>query len=206
MLGEERWEEVHRRAAAGASIRAIVRELDLDRKTVRRCLRQSAWRPYQRAAREDTLLAPYVRQRAAEVGYSAQVLFQELRRRRYEGSYETVKRFVRPLRETQLRAAVTRTRFEAPQGPHRNPESIVFWANLAKMDRALAGSRMKTLSAKDAKYGFGRLIDLARAEPVAVAKHGRPVVVVMAVEEYERLKCFKTGHVDSRPSMTGKAE
>lgn len=47
---------------------------------------------------------------------------------------------------------------------------------------------MHTLSAKDAKYGFGRLIDLARAEPVAVAKHGRPVVVVLAIEEYERLK------------------
>ena len=47
---------------------------------------------------------------------------------------------------------------------------------------------MKTLSAKDAKYGFGRLIDLARAEPVAVAKHGRPVVVVMSIEELERLK------------------
>ena len=52
MLGEERWEEVHPRAAAGASIRAIARELDVDRKAVRRCLRQSAWRPYQRAARE----------------------------------------------------------------------------------------------------------------------------------------------------------
>jgi prevent-host-death family protein len=47
---------------------------------------------------------------------------------------------------------------------------------------------MKILTAKDAKYCFGRLIDLARAEPVAVAKHGRPVVVVMAVEEFERLK------------------
>ena len=47
---------------------------------------------------------------------------------------------------------------------------------------------MQTLSAKDAKYGFGRLIDLARAKPVAVAKHGRPVVVVLAIEEYERLK------------------
>jgi prevent-host-death family protein len=47
---------------------------------------------------------------------------------------------------------------------------------------------MKTLTAKDAKYGFGRLIDLARAEPVLIAKHGRPVVVVMAVEEFERLK------------------
>ena len=52
---------------------------------------------------------------------------------------------------------------------------------------------MQTLSAKDAKYGFGRLIDLARAEPVAVAKHGRTVVVVLAVEEYERLKAMEAG-------------
>jgi prevent-host-death family protein len=65
---------------------------------------------------------------------------------------------------------------------------------------------MQTLSAKDAKYGFGRLIDLARAEPVAVAKHGRPVVVVMAIEEYERLKGIELGHLDGDPSMDGKAE
>jgi prevent-host-death family protein len=49
---------------------------------------------------------------------------------------------------------------------------------------------MKTLTAKDAKYGFGRLIDLVRAEPVLIAKHGRPVVVVMAVEASERLKAL----------------
>jgi len=65
---------------------------------------------------------------------------------------------------------------------------------------------MRTLTAKDAKYGFGRLIDLARAEPVAVAKHGRPVVVVMAVEEYERLKVIEIGHVDNSPSATRNAE
>jgi prevent-host-death family protein len=52
---------------------------------------------------------------------------------------------------------------------------------------------MKTLMAKEAKHGFGRLIDLARAEPVAVAKHGRPGVVVTALEEYERLKVFEIG-------------
>ena len=111
MVGRDRWEEIHRRAGAGGSTRAIARELDLDRKTVRRCLRQREWKPYQRAARADTLLvshAEYLRCRAAEVGYSAQVLFQELRHRQYRGSYETVKRFVRPLRETQLQAAVTR--------------------------------------------------------------------------------------------------
>lgn len=31
------------------------------------------------------------------------------------------------------------------------------------------------------------LIDTARAEPVTVEKHGRPVVVVVSVEEYARL-------------------
>jgi prevent-host-death family protein len=43
------------------------------------------------------------------------------------------------------------------------------------------------MSARDAKNSFGRLIDLARAEPVAIQKYGRSVVVVLAAEEYERL-------------------
>jgi len=51
---------------------------------------------------------------------------------------------------------------------------------------------MQSMSAKDAKYNFGRLIDTARAEPVTVEKHGRAVVVVLAVEEYERLKRIET--------------
>lgn len=45
-----------------------------------------------------------------------------------------------------------------------------------------------TLTAKEAKDGFGRLIDLARQSPVTVTKHDRPVVVVLAVEEFERLR------------------
>jgi len=47
---------------------------------------------------------------------------------------------------------------------------------------------MKTMSARDAKNAFGLLLDTARAEPVAVEKHGRPVVVVLSVEEFERMK------------------
>lgn len=66
--------------------------------------------------------------------------------------------------------------------------------------------RMKTLTAKDAKYAFGRLIDLARAEPVAVAKHGRTVVVVMAVEEYQRLKALDTGASVEDRHRHGKEE
>lgn len=46
---------------------------------------------------------------------------------------------------------------------------------------------MRTMSAKDAKNSFGMLLDYARAAPVQVEKHGRPVVVVMSVEEFQRL-------------------
>ena len=47
---------------------------------------------------------------------------------------------------------------------------------------------MKSMSAKDAKNGFGLLLDTARAEPVTIEKYGRAVVGVLSVEEYQRLK------------------
>jgi prevent-host-death family protein len=49
---------------------------------------------------------------------------------------------------------------------------------------------MRTFTSADAKNNFGELIDLARAAPVAITKYDRPVIVVMAVEEYERLKAL----------------
>lgn len=65
---------------------------------------------------------------------------------------------------------------------------------------------MRSMSAKDAKYGFGRLIDLARFEPVTVEKHGRPVVVVMAVEEYERLSGKKEKLRSGAAAAKGKGK
>ncbi len=63
---------------------------------------------------------------------------------------------------------------------------------------------MKTMSARDAKHQFGLLIDTARAEPVVIEKHGRPVVVVLAVEEFERLKSLiPTEHTAARPVPEG---
>jgi prevent-host-death family protein len=53
---------------------------------------------------------------------------------------------------------------------------------------------MKTMSAREAKNGFGLMIDTARAEPVLIEKHGRGVVVVVAVEEYERLTAGQMRH------------
>jgi transposase len=112
MVGEERWQEIHRLfRERGVAIAEIARRLDLDRKTVRRCLRQGAWQPYTRPARMDTLLTPHVdwlRERALQVQYSARILFQELRLHRgYRGSYH---------REA-LRAAAARGAAQCRAGP-----------------------------------------------------------------------------------------
>ena len=59
---------------------------------------------------------------------------------------------------------------------------------------------MKVIAAGKAKNGFGLLIDTARAEPVTIQKHGRPVAVVLSVEEYERLKGRARTACPSRPT------
>ena len=46
---------------------------------------------------------------------------------------------------------------------------------------------MRKFSSAGAKNQFGVLIDAARIAPVAVTKYDKPFVVVMAVEEYERV-------------------
>ena len=57
MVGRELWEDLHgAHSAEGLSVSALARRLVLDRKTVRRCLAQSQWRPYRRAAKSDTRL------------------------------------------------------------------------------------------------------------------------------------------------------
>ena len=121
MVDQERWAEIQRLFhAARVSIAEIGRRLDVDRKTVRRSLRQATWQPYHRAVVTETRLtahADFVRARAPQVNYSARILYQELRANRgYTGSYETVKWFVAPLREVQLQAERARLRFETPPG------------------------------------------------------------------------------------------
>jgi transposase len=120
MVSKARWEEIQRLAAAGETVSAIGRQLDLDRKTVRALIRKAAWQPYRRAPRDTQRLtthAAFLRERAPAVDYSAQILYQELRQQHaYTGSYATVRRFVRPLREAACRADLTWTRFETAPG------------------------------------------------------------------------------------------
>ena len=47
---------------------------------------------------------------------------------------------------------------------------------------------MTRVTASEFQNAFGALSDKARHEPVVITKHGRDSLVVMPVEEWERLK------------------
>ena len=120
VIGKEQWQAIHVRRDSGASVSAIAREFDLDRKTVRNCLRQTEWAPYRRQAGVATMLdehRAWIEERAPQVGYSARILHQELRLHRgFAGCYETVKLAVRPLRAQAAVAGLTQRRFETGPG------------------------------------------------------------------------------------------
>ncbi len=50
---------------------------------------------------------------------------------------------------------------------------------------------METISTTDARSGFERLLDAARHEPVTIERNGRPVAVLLSVQEYERLEALE---------------
>ena len=45
-----------------------------------------------------------------------------------------------------------------------------------------------TWSVQDAKNRFSEVVEAARRQPQTVTKHGKPAVVVVAADEYERLR------------------
>lgn len=119
VVGQEQWQAIRERGAAGQAVSLIAREMGLDRKTVRNCLRRETWKPYRREVTRPTLLdahMEWLRWRAPQVGFSARVLFQELRTRGFTGCYEVVKVAVRPLRANASVAALTQMRFETAPG------------------------------------------------------------------------------------------
>jgi transposase len=120
VLSKERWEELRRLHAAGASVSQLARSIGLDRKTVRAALVKRVWAPYCRAPVGETLLArhsAWLAERAPQVNYSARILFQELRAARgYGGGYDTVRNAVRPLRAEAAAASLTQRRFETGPG------------------------------------------------------------------------------------------
>lgn len=56
-------------------------------------------------------------------------------------------------------------------------------------------------SVQDAKNCFSEVIDAARRNPQTVTKHGKPAVVVVAADEYERLRQLERAKAPSLPEL-----
>ncbi len=59
----------------------------------------------------------------------------------------------------------------------------------------------RSWSVQDAKNRFSEVVDAARRAPQAVTKHGKPVVVVVDVVEYERLRRLERAQAPSFADM-----
>jgi transposase len=132
MVKGELWHEIHSRFKLKETKKSIARAVGLSVQTVRKILGQAEPRAYSREKHESELLGPYrdyVLQRLAAVGYCAQSIYEELQGRGYSGSYQTVKRFVSPLRkEAEIEATV---RFETPPGQQGQADWGQCWTMIA---------------------------------------------------------------------------
>jgi antitoxin Phd len=62
---------------------------------------------------------------------------------------------------------------------------------------------MSTFSALEAKNRLGQILDAAQREPVTITRHGRPAVIVLAVQDYQALL---EGRPEKSPSPKKKSK
>jgi DNA replication protein DnaC/transposase len=202
VLAQQQWEAVHERRARGQNISAISRELELDRKTVRSCLRQASWQPYRRAEAASVLDAhrQWLTERAAQVNHSARILWQELRAQRgFTGSYVIVRRAVAPLRLAASVAALTQARFETGPGEQAQCD----WGQITV---PLGGVRTEvhifvTLGYSRRGFALGslreRMGDLLAAHEAAFAHFGGRCEFLL----YDRMRTVVLGTSEGRPRL-----
>jgi len=64
---------------------------------------------------------------------------------------------------------------------------------------------MKAITVTAARRRFGAVLDAAQTEPVMLRRHNRDVLVILSMEEYERISgptSFKPRHMNS-PKKAG---
>jgi len=95
----------------GHSMRFIAKKLGLHRNTVKKFILGKRLPEYRSSERRASILAPFARivqDWLDQDTYRASWIFERLKQIGYEGSYETVKKFVRPFKEQQARVAYAR--------------------------------------------------------------------------------------------------
>jgi transposase len=120
MIAQETWVMIKHLKQQGLSIRAIARQLGLDRNTVRRALRRDGLPKYTRTMPRASKLdpyKPYLERRLAECSELTAVrLYQEIQAQGYPGRCSILRDFLRPLRQEHRRWGQLTVRFETAPG------------------------------------------------------------------------------------------
>ena len=101
----------------GLSMRAIARRLGIHRNTVKKHIESETWPQYRKKKRQKSILDPYrqvIDDYLAEDAYQATWILERIKNMGYSGSYETVRDYVRSVKERRSRLAYIR--FETEPG------------------------------------------------------------------------------------------
>ena len=150
MISKEVYMDIYVMHRGGKSVRAMARELGLHRSTVKKHLNDPEFPRYRKVLRKDTLLTPYeqtIRDFLEEDDYKSTWILDRLRERGYRGGYDTVRRFVRPIRAQKIRLAYAR--FETEPGRQAQFD----WADFQVTE---PGGRTSTVYVFQMVLGFSR--------------------------------------------------
>ena len=117
MITKEVFMDIHSLRKDGWSMRAIAKKLGIHRDTVKKHLESDSLPQYRKRKRKASLLDPFkqiIEDYLSQDDYQATWVFDRLRTMGFAGSYETVRDFVRPLKEQKTRLAFAR--FETEPG------------------------------------------------------------------------------------------
>jgi transposase len=117
MISEEVFMDIISLHRQGLSMRSIAKKLGIHRNTVKKHIEGKSFPQYRKAKRQESILDPYrqtIDDYLAEDDYQATWILDRLKKMGYSGSYETLRDYVRSVKERRSRLAYAR--FETEPG------------------------------------------------------------------------------------------
>lgn len=186
----------------GHSIRWIARKLGIHRNTVKKHLESNAFPAYTRKTVKPSILDAYhqvIRDFLDEDDYQATWIFARLKRMGYAGCYDTVKVFVRSIKEQKCRIAYTR--FETEPGL----QAQVDWGDFKITDYS---GKTTTIYAFVMVLGFSRAMHVEFVERCTLEvfmdchlRAFRQLRGVPAEILYDNMKHVVVGREDGKPTF-----
>lgn len=186
----------------GHSIRWIARKLGIHRNTVKKHLESNSFPAYTRKTVKPSILDAYhqvIRDFLDEDDYQATWIFARLKRMGYAGCYDTVKVFVRSIKEQKCRIAYTR--FETEPGL----QAQVDWGDFKITDYS---GKTTTTYAFVMVLGFSRAMYVEFAERCTLEvfmdchlRAFRQLRGVPAEILYDNMKHVVVGREDGKPTF-----